>query len=68
MSDHPVDFNTLAPPSHTLASSPARSPEDVHNAQLNVADFVKSLGLPPEEEAPALIELLQMLGLTPADR
>lgn len=62
---HSVDYSTLTTPSSTLIPSRERSPEDLRTAQLNAADYVKSLGLPESEEEAALREILQVLGLIP---
>jgi hypothetical protein len=70
VSGQSVDYSTLSGPSSTLIPSGGeRTPEQVRHAQLNVADYVKGLGLPPaEEEEAALSEVLQMLGLVPTQR
>lgn len=67
MSGRSVDYSTLSGPSSTLIPSGGeRTPEQIRHAQLNVADWVKTLGLPAEEEEKAaLSEALQMLGLVP---
>lgn len=66
MSGQSVDYSTLSGPSSTLIPSGGeRTPEQIRRAQLNVADWVKTLGLPPAEEEAALSEALQMLGLVP---
>jgi tellurite resistance protein len=58
------DYSTLSGPSSTLISSTeTRTAEQVRRAQLNAADHVKTLGLPPGEEKAALREILQVLGL-----
>jgi hypothetical protein len=69
VSGQSVDYSTLSGPSSTLIPSGGeRIPEQVRHAQLNVADYVKSLGLPPAEEEALLSEALQMLGLVPTKR
>jgi hypothetical protein len=66
VSGQSVDYSTLSGPSSTLIPSGGeRTPEQIHHAQLNVADYVKSLGLPEPEEKATLSEVLQMLGLVP---
>lgn len=69
MSGNSIDYSTLSGPSSTLIPSGGElSPEAVRNAQLNVADYVLGLGLPPEDQEAELAAGLRMLGLMPNQR